>query len=173
MDQYVTVLMKQSINAPHSFVIEIHPKKAEWDPLAKQIRSELIERGEKPANAVVQTQRLFRIEGNFSQADLDNIAHTVLVDPVVENVIIEKAEGKPSKKTGGFVLDVWPKPGVTDPVGETIEKGLFDLGFKGFHQAASAVRYVFPKIKQIAIIENLAKQVLANELVHDIIIRKN
>ena len=46
--------------------------------------AELIERGEKPINAEVQTQRLFKIEGNFDTTAIEKIANTLLVDPVVE-----------------------------------------------------------------------------------------
>lgn len=154
-------------------IIEIHPKKADFDPLAKQVRAELIERGEPSKTAVVQTQRLFRIEGDFDNTALENIAHTLLVDPIVETVVIVGKEKKSAKKSGGFVLDIWPKAGVTDPVGETIEKGLNDLGYKPPYHAASAIRYIFPKVKQSRVIEILAKKVLANELIHDIHIRKN
>ncbi len=161
-----------------NMIIEIHPKKPEFDPLAKQVRSDLIERGETPATAAVQTQRLFKIEGNFDVKAIQNIADTLLVDPVVETVVIDdpKAEKKAKKKTAaasvGFVLDIWPKPGVTDPVGETVEKGLHDLGYQRPFRAASAMRYVFPKTKTSRVIEDLAKKVLANELIHDIRIRK-
>lgn len=161
-------------------IIEIHPKKAEFDPLAKQVRAELIERGEKPGDATVETRRLFKIEGNFDRAAVENIANTLLVDPVVETIVIDAPDEKPAKKAAkkkpaagsGLVLDVWPKPGVTDPVGETVEKGLQDLGYSRPFRAASALRYVFPKIKNHSVVENLAKKVLANELVHDIRIRK-
>ena len=157
-------------------LIEIHPRKPEFDPLAKQVKAELIDRGETPKDAVVQTQRLFLIEGKFDPGAIDNIAHTLLLDPVVETVVIEDKSAKKGgakSKTSGYVLDVWPKPGVTDPVGETVEKGLQDLGYPGPFKAASAMRYVFPKIKNAQVIENLAKKVLANELIHDIRIRKN
>src|SRR5207248_1898903 len=110
------------------------------------------------------------------------IAHTLLVDPIVETVTIDAGEaGKPAKKSAkkklakagpGWVVDVWPKPGVTDPVGETVEKGLRDLGYKSGARAFSAVRYVFPKAKDSATIESLTKRLLANELIHDIHIRK-
>ncbi len=156
-------------------IIEIHPLKPEFDPLAKSVRSELIEAGEAPKNAVVQTQRLYRIEGNLNLAAAENVANTLLVDPVVESVVIDHPEiqvkKKKATKNGGIVLDVWPKPGVTDPVGETVQKGIKDLGYAGAFHASSAIRYVFPKIKNVKTVENLAKKVLANELIHDLRIR--
>lgn len=161
-----------------TFIIEIHPKKAEFDPLAAQVKNELIEIGEAPGTAAVETRRLFRIEGNLTPKDIENVANTLLVDPIVESAVIECHDEKQKKikaskkEKPGLWVDVWPKPGVTDPVGETIEKGLKDLGFFGENKATSAQRYVFPKLKDARNVKILAKRVLANELIHVIDIRK-
>src|SRR5688572_8600875 len=97
---------------PNVFVIEIHPKKAAFDPLARQVKHELIEAGEKPAAAAVETVRLFRIDGQFTPQQIEQAAQTLLVDPVVETAVIE--DGSKKKKEKGVTIDVWPKPGVTD-----------------------------------------------------------
>ncbi len=162
----------------NSFIIEIRPKKPEFDPLARSVRSELLEGDGEPSVAQVRTERLYKISGDLTLEQMESITSTLLVDPVIEVAKIE--EGKkvlPKKKKSkakeiGFVLDVWPKAGVTDPVGETVEKGLRDLNFQGPLHAASAQRYIFPKMKNLKKIVNLAKQSLANELIHDIYIRK-
>ena len=164
-----------------STIIEIHPRKPEFDPLGAQVRAELIEAGESPKEATVQTQRLYKIEGDFDAKAIETIAHTLLVDPIVETAFFEATPNpkKKGKKTSvkksasaGWVVDVWPKAGVTDPVGETVHKGLHDLGYSGTFHASSAIRYVFPKIKNNRTVEVLARRVLANELIHDIHIRK-
>jgi phosphoribosylformylglycinamidine (FGAM) synthase PurS component len=129
----------------------------------------LIEAGIPSKEAVVETERLYRIEGNLDENKVAQIANELLVDPVIENVVITKSK----TKIKGVVLDIWPKPGVTDPVGETIVKGIHDMGLFGEFHAASATRYVFPKIKNRALVENLAKRLLANVLIHDIHIKTN
>lgn len=165
----------------NSTIIEVHPRKPEFDPLGAHVRAELIEAGEPPKESSVQTQRLYKIEGDFDAKAIESIAHTLLVDPIVETVILEeiptatkKSKKTPAKKpaNAGWVVDVWPKPGVTDPVGETVQKGLRDLGYNGSIRTSSAIRYVFPKIKNSRTVEVLARRVLANELIHDIHIRK-
>jgi len=153
-----------------STIIEIQPKKASYDPMAKHVRSELLEAGEIDKNATVFTSRLYKIQGEFSRDDIQTIAQTLLVDPVVEIIRIEEALTLSSKKKG-LVLDVWPKPGVTDPVGETVEKGLRDLGYKDPIQASSGHRYFFPTIKNAHVIKTLAQKFLTNDLIHDTSIR--
>jgi phosphoribosylformylglycinamidine synthase subunit PurSL len=170
-----------------SFLIEIHPKRAEFDPLGRQVKTELIEAGEDPKKASVETSRLFKIEGNLTPQQAQNAATTLLLDPVVETATVEDlapasapqkaraSAGKPAKAPklrGGFILDVWPKAGVTDPVGETVQKGLRDLGIAGDVKASSAQRYFFPKSSNESLIKRLAKRSLANELIHAIDVRK-
>ncbi len=159
-----------------TFIIEIHPKTDALDPLAHQVKSELIETGEPPKTALVETSRLYKLEGNLDQAQIDSVTATLLVDPVVENAVVTSDLPSKSKKVpkakSGITLDVWPKPGVTDPVGETVEKGLRDLGISVPVKATSAQRYYFPKAADEAPILSLAKRSLANELIHDIHVRK-
>ncbi len=163
----------------NTYIIEIHPKKAAFDPLARTVRSELIEAGESPEEAQVSTQRLFKITGPLTFEQAENVANTLLVDPIVETIAVNDPQAKPQKKkaakgaaNAAWVLDVWPKQGVTDPIGETIEKGLRDLGYQGVFQAHSAHRYVFPKIKSAEVLKKLAQQILANEMIHDITISR-
>jgi phosphoribosylformylglycinamidine (FGAM) synthase PurS component len=158
-------------------IISIQPRKAAFDPLATQVKADLIEAGQKPADALVVTERLFRLEGDLSEAVVKKIAETLLVDPVVENYTVESSDAKkkPSKSPykGALVVDVWPKPGVTDPVAHTVQKGMRDMGLARGITASTATRYIFPKAKETRLIETLAKRTLANELIHDIDIRTN
>src|SRR5690349_11219599 len=114
-----------------TFIVEIKPKDEDADPIARHVRSELVEAGEAPAAARVLSRRLFRIDGQVTRDQVEKAAYTLLVDPVIESASVLEVGGKDlksAKAAGGWVLDIWPKPGVTDPVGETVEKGLRDLG---------------------------------------------
>jgi len=156
-----------------AFIIEIKPKKTEFDPLAHGVMRELVESGVPPAKAVVETNRLYRLEGELTFAEAQKAADSLLVDPVIEFWQVVDLGKKLKKGKGrGFVVDVWPKPGVTDPVGETVKKGLRDMGFFKIASSSSGIRYLFPKILEPLVLEPLAKRILANELVHNISIRK-
>ncbi len=157
----------------NTFIIEIHPTKPDFDPLAHGIERELVESGVLPAKAVVATSRLYRIEGEISADQIHKVAEGLLVDPVVETALVVQLNKKPKKGKGrGYVLDVWPKPGVTDPVGDTVRKGLRDLGIFKVTASSSGIRYQFPKLQEPDIITNVAKRTLANELVHAVSVRK-
>ena len=157
------------------FIVEIHSKNRDLDPLAKHVKGELLEAGVPKDKAEVETRRLFKIQANVSVESISSAAQTLLVDPVVETAeLVELDSPKNSKKktakakTKGVIVDIWPKKGVTDPVGETVQKGLRDLGFPDGVLASSAQRYVFPKIKEPTAVKTLVKRYLANELIHDI-----
>lgn len=157
------------------FTIRIIPKKAAFDPLAKSVLSELVEAGETSKNASVKTERLYRIEGPFTGEQIQMISETLLEDPIVELAEVEEADQKKSKEKkkadkSVITVDVWPKPGVTDPVGETVEKGLRDMGFLGEYKTISAQRYIFSEVTNPKNVEYLAQKILANHLIHDIII---
>lgn len=156
--------------------IEIKFKNLSTDPVAKQVKADLIEHGQPAANAQVLASRLYRIDGNFSPEQYQAIADTLLVDPVIEVAELHDLEttGKSKKKAPkikGVVVDVWPKPGVTDPVGETVKKGLKDLGLFAESKTSYGLRYIFPKIKDTKFLAGFAKKTLANELIHDIDVR--
>lgn len=149
------------------FIIEVKPRKAEYDPLSRSVHAALVGDGEAPANAVVHTERLYRLEGELGDADVNRIMTELLIDPVVETGRID-ADDAGAKSARGATVDVWLKPGVTDPVGETVEKGIRDLGIAAPVRAASATRYLFPKQTDGAALRRFAARHLANELIHDI-----
>ena len=118
----------------NTFIVQIIPKKADYDPLARNVRGELLEAGESAKDATVITERLFKISGEFSFEQVESFSKSLLVVPVVENIHIQGFDDKKSKSktaSSGWVLDVWPKPGVADSVGQTVIKGLRDLGYRG------------------------------------------
>jgi len=157
----------------HSYVIEVEPKDISFDPLAQQVQASLIEAGEPAAYSQVLTKRLYRLKGPLGKKEASKIAKELLWDPIVEKVAIEDEQGlkKKTLKAGSFV-DVWPKTGVTDPVGETVAKGIRDLGNLEKISISTGTRYVFPKIQNKDFLKKFTEHYLANELIHDVIIRE-
>ena len=151
-----------------TFVIEIEPKKTEFDPLSRRIQEDLKESGFLAEETEVHTRRLYKLSGDIESEDAKKFGEQLLVDPIIENMSFYTEPSDPI----GLTVDVWPKRGVTDPVGDTVLKGIRDFGYSKALSAASGLRTLFPKIKDRAKLESFAKQFLANELIHDIRIRK-
>ncbi|MFN0116675.1 MAG: phosphoribosylformylglycinamidine synthase subunit PurS [Elusimicrobiota bacterium] len=159
-----------------TFIIEIKPKSVDLDPLANAVRGELIELGVPKDQATIQTKRLFKLEGELSSDQIDKIISALLLDPVVEVAEWETEGAKSNKKKPAKTLleiDVWPKMGVTDPTGDTVQKGIKDLGISVDVKAKTGIRLSFLKLSDKNMARSAAKQTIANELVHDIQYRKN
>jgi len=75
----------------------------------------------------VAATRGFLVEGALTAEDLGRAAGKVLVDPVVERFAVRPADHDPGGL--GSVVNVLPKPGVTDPEGQSALGLLRDLGF--------------------------------------------
>ena len=157
-----------------SYIVEIHPSKAAYDPLARHVKAELAEQLGADERFDVKTRRLYRIEAAVAEDAVKAAARDLLADPVIEapDVRAESGAAKKEKASDDWVIDVWPKPGVTDPVGETVEHALKTLGWTGEIRVAAGVRTVVTKIKDEGVVRALAKATLGNELVHDIRIHK-
>jgi phosphoribosylformylglycinamidine synthase len=113
----------------------------------------------------VAASRGFVVEGPLSSEDLRRAAASVLVDPVAETFAIA-ASNHPV--TGpGTVIHVLPKPGVTDPEGQSALELLRDLGY-----AADGVRTVrtYRVEGPAEAIPRLVQRVLANEAVEQTVV---
>src|SRR5437660_1009931 len=75
----------------------------------------------------IAASRGFLIEGDLSSEDVRRAAETLLVDPVVEASSVRPGRHDPDGP--GSVVHVLPRPGVTDPVGQSAQSVLRDLGF--------------------------------------------
>jgi phosphoribosylformylglycinamidine synthase subunit PurSL len=75
----------------------------------------------------VAAGRGFLIEGGLSAEDVRRAAAAVLSDPVVETFTVRPARHEPGGP--GTVVHVLPRPGVTDPEGQSAQAILRDLGF--------------------------------------------
>ncbi|MBI3013457.1 MAG: phosphoribosylformylglycinamidine synthase subunit PurS [Elusimicrobia bacterium] len=79
---------------------------------------------------------LYRLEGDFTDGEIEKIAHEILSDPVSDRFWIDS---KPQNSETLF-LDIWYKQGVTDPVSESLLKAVKDLKIRTIARAFSGQR---------------------------------
>jgi phosphoribosylformylglycinamidine synthase len=117
-----------------------------------------------PGPLRVLASRGFLVEGEVEAAELLKAAERVLVDPVVESFGIEPCGPTASESPdgGGQLIHVMPKPGVTDPEGESAWHVLRDLGLDARHcRTVRTYRVEGPR----EALEPLIRRVLANDAV--------
>jgi phosphoribosylformylglycinamidine synthase len=144
--------------------LQIEPAAGRADLEGQRIAAEAADLG-LPGPWRIAACRGFLVEGPLSTDDLRRAAAAVLVDPVVETFTITASQQPP----GGpeTVVHVLPRPGVTDPEGQSALEILHDLGF-----AAEGVRTIRTyRIEGPAeSLPRLIQRVLANEAVEHAVV---
>ena len=119
-------------------VISISPKDQKKSARQKEVQRLLAGAGRKEL-LCRGVSALYKLEGDYSQIQIQKIVQELLCDPVVENFDSDSLPRDPNT----FFIDVWPKPGVADPVGESVLKAVHDLGIESVNKASSGTRYEF------------------------------
>ncbi len=84
--------------------------------------------------------RLFWVQGALSDPDRRHL-RAILVDDVIEAAAWTDADTPCAPPAGGHVIEVSPKPGVTDSVAETLLGAARALGIDGVARIATGTRY--------------------------------
>ena len=106
--------------------IEIEPAQGHSDHVGERLATEAVELG-LAGPWTIRASRGFLVEGAISAAETRRAASEVLSDPVVEAVAIRPVGA--SGDGPSAVVNVLPKPGVTDPEAESALSLLKDLGY--------------------------------------------
>jgi phosphoribosylformylglycinamidine synthase II len=140
------------------------------DPLAGEVVAAAAALGLDGCNSV-RTAAGWLVEGELSRSEIERIAATVLADPVGETFLAAEAgAGELAAPTGGLptVVQVLPRPGVTDPAGLTAAEALAMLGHPGV-TVRSLRKYWLPAMDRSAA-EQFAWRALANDAIHDVVV---
>ncbi|MDY0170863.1 MAG: phosphoribosylformylglycinamidine synthase subunit PurL [Thermoguttaceae bacterium] len=117
--------------------VDIYPADGQPDLLAQQVAGEAPDAG-LPANIHVRAARGYLVQGAIDRSQIDRIVRELLADPVVERTIVAPV-GDPAlvaaPEAGLEPVHVLPKPGVMDPVAQSVLKAIADFGI-----SADAVR---------------------------------
>ena len=105
--------------------LDIEPAPGQFDSNGLRIAQEAAESG-LPGPWRVSASRGFLVEGGLSEGELAAAARDVLADPVVERLRVEPC---PAPDGTTAIVHVFPKPGVTDPEGESALAMLRGLGY--------------------------------------------
>jgi phosphoribosylformylglycinamidine synthase subunit PurSL len=146
--------------------LKIEPAAGQRDCEGERIAAEAAELG-LPGPWRVRACRGFLIEGALSADDLQRAAVAVLADPVVETFSVCPAAELDAGP--GSVVQVLPRPGVTDPEAESAQAILHDLGFPARNvRTIRTYRVEGPE----SALPALVRRVLANDAVEQAVIGK-
>ncbi len=156
--------------------IEVFFKNEFPDPLGNNIRSE-IEAFGFPGVTNVRVRQVYIIFGNVRKNDLDTIAQKLLVDTITQDYQISdfvvNAQsndfGLQISDFGHHIVEISRKPGVMDPIEQSVLKALRDIGIN-IDGVKTAQKYVIEGNISNEAIRNIATKVLANTKIEDVFI---
>jgi phosphoribosylformylglycinamidine synthase len=117
------------------------------------------------AVAAVRFVRLFFLIGELSEGDARRIAEDLLVDPVIEEFTV--SDGGAASQASGGLIEVHLKAGVMDPVAQSTESAIRDMGF-AIRRVATARRYELSGAVSAAQCRTIARRLLANPVIEDV-----
>jgi len=114
----------------------------------------------------IRVGQAYEVAGDLSPSDMAGIAEKLLVDPITQEAVFPASE----KKNGVKIqrAEVWPKPGVSDPVADTVAIGAKDLGVGGVKSVHSGAVYEFTGKAARKDIKHFCENYLMNPLVQKV-----
>ena len=125
---------------------------------------DLLTHSVRGADVVIASARGFLLEGSLGEPDAKRLGGELLADALVETVTVS-ALGSPGDPNAVTVL---LKPGVMDPVSESVKKAARDLGVN-VEEVRTFRRYFVPSNTPTADRELLFRKVLANDAIEQIV----
>lgn len=147
--------------------IEVGFQQEALDSLGENVRKNIVNYLKLEVNSV-KTRKIFTIDGELREKDVEVIKRDLLVDPITQQA---------SKKfpTFHWLIEVGYRPGVTDNVGKTARLAIMDLLNREPNedlQVYTSTQYLLEGNRLIFTdVEKIVRELIANELVERWIIK--
>jgi len=116
----------------------------------------------------VQSAKVFLIEAGFDDDFAGRVARELLSDAVCEEYFVGRSKA-PAGLAKATLIEVHLKSGVTDPVAESVMAAIGDMGVRA-ENVRTARKYVLLGEITKSQADMIAKKVLANDCIEDVII---
>ena len=146
--------------------IEVSYKPETPDAIGQGILQDIADLGLTGVKSV-HTVQIYWIEGEVSPRTIERICAELLTDPVTQNYAYSRSDDHTPRQNGDSVwtIEVRLKPGVTDAVGDSVLKGLRDMGVPDVQAAQTGQKYQIHGDLDQPKLEMIAQQLLANDVI--------
>ena len=146
--------------------IEVTYKPNIDDNVGRILRQDIMDLG-IPNVDEVRTAQIYYLEGDLDSDIAYQVASKLLADPITQNFECNDDVGtvnlNASKKN--LAIEVQFKLGVTDAVGQSVEKGISDLGILGVKSVQTGRKYWVKGDVNHAQVKTIATRLLSNEVI--------
>ncbi|HHT9138891.1 MAG TPA: phosphoribosylformylglycinamidine synthase subunit PurL [Candidatus Wunengus sp. YC60] len=147
--------------------IEVFFKKDFPDPAGNNIRLEIETFGFHEVSNI-RVRQIYIIFGNLNKNDLDTIARKLLVDTVTQQYQISDS-GFRVADSKSHIVEISRKPGVMDPIEQSVLKALRDIGIN-IDGVKTAQEYLIDGNISTETVRIIATRLLANTKIEDVFI---
>src|SRR3989339_160552 len=147
--------------------IEVFFKNEFPDSLGNNIRSEIETFGFRGVSNI-RVRQVYIIFGNISKNDMETIAKKLLVDTITQDYQIFDS-GFPTADFKSRIVEISRKPGVMDPIEQSVLKALSDIGIN-IDGVKTAQKYLINGDISPETISIIATRLLANTKIEDVFI---
>ena len=146
--------------------IEVSYKPETPDAIGQGILQDITDLGLAGVESV-HTIQIYWIEGEVNSHAIERICAELLADPVTQNYVYSCSGNHTPRQDNGsaWTIEVRLKPGVTDAVGDSVLKGLRDMGILDVQTAQTGQKYQIYGCLDQAKLEMIAQQLLANDVI--------
>lgn len=117
----------------------------------------------------VRSRRGFLLGAGLTAAQAEQVARTVLMDPVTDQYeLVAPTAPPPAGGPGTQRVSILLRPGVTDPVAHSVEKAMRDLGLPAV-PAATYKAYEVTGAVEAAALAAAARRVLGNDVIQQVL----
>ncbi len=146
--------------------IEVTYKPNIDDNVGRILRQDIMDLG-IPNVDEVRTAQIYYLEGDIDSDIVYQVASKLLADPITQNFEcnddVATVNLNASKKN--LAIEVQFKLGVTDAVGQSVEKGISDLGILGVKSVQTGRKYWVKGDVNHAQAKTIARHLLSNEVI--------
>jgi phosphoribosylformylglycinamidine synthase II len=122
-----------------------------------------------PGVTAARTAASWLIEADLPRGEIERIAATLLADPVTDHCTVAAVGGETAGPPGlPTAVRVLPRPGVTDPAGQSAQAAIGLLGMEV--TAVRSVRLLHLPALSAADAERLAWRTIASDAIHDVVV---
>ncbi len=148
------------------FLIEVGAKAGTPDAAGAGVLAQLPTLGIAGAREV-RVNALYEVRGRLTANQVTQIAKDLLCDPVTQEYRLDRASSPVLAPLGPhWRLEVWLKASMTDPTGESVRKGVKDLGLPEPTVVRSGTAYqIFGKLQKSQA-DRVLERLLANPVIH-------
>lgn len=146
--------------------IEVSYKPETPDAIGQGILQDITDLGFTGVESV-HTVQIYWIDGDIHAHAIERICAELLADPVTQNYVYTCSDDQTPTQSDDSVwtIEVRLKPGVTDAVGDSVLKGLRDMGSPDVQAAQTGQKYqIHGRLDRVKL-EIVAQQLLANDVI--------